>query len=82
MFASPDVRARLDLLETTEQQISARRRKIHSRLEVLRINSDTNGVPVTPQQLGEIFAEERQLSTARRQLHGEIDAIKEQPKRH
>lgn len=62
-----------ELLETTEREFSAARRRLHMRIDFLRAHGNADGTPATPQQLEALDAEEMELSAARRALHAEID---------
>jgi hypothetical protein len=68
--------AEAELLEITERQISAQRRRLHVRIDFLRANGNADGTPATQEQLDALDAEERKLSAARRALHTEIDALR------
>jgi hypothetical protein len=73
---SHDDLERLGRLRLEERELSARRRRLHTRLEFLRSNGNADGTPATPDQLAALDAEERKLSSARRALHRQIDELR------
>ena len=58
--------------EEEERRISARRRRLHDRIDFLRLNGHADGSAVTAEQLDSLYDEERGLSDTRRALHARI----------
>ena len=76
VFGYRDGDERLSQLEEEEKLISARRQRLHRRIEFLRTNGNADGSPVTAEQLIALNIEEREISAARRALHAQIDALR------
>jgi hypothetical protein len=68
----------LERLQLAERDVSARRRRLHTRIEFLRTSGNADGSSATLEQLAALDAEERDLSAARRALHAQIDELKRQ----
>jgi hypothetical protein len=62
MADDPGLKAELERLEQEEREVSARRKKLHERLDTF------------PNEL--LAAQERELSTRRRELHAQIDEVR------
>jgi hypothetical protein len=62
--------------EDDERRISARRRRLHDRIDFLRLNGHADGTAVTADQLELLHEEERALSAARRALHERIAELR------
>jgi hypothetical protein len=65
-------REELERLEEEEQAVSARRRRLHDRIDFLR----ASGEPDSEERLARLTAEERAISDRRLELHGLIDALR------
>jgi hypothetical protein len=69
---SDDPRAELARLEEEERAVSARRRRLHDRIDFLRATAGDAA------QLADLIADEHQVSAARHTLHERIDALRVQ----
>ncbi len=77
MPGAPDpteVRKRLAELEEAERSLSARRRRLHDRIDFMRGGgaADDNSAAET---LDRLLEEERQVSAKRLAVHGQIDEL-------
>jgi hypothetical protein len=64
---------RLAELEERERTVSARRRRLHDRIDYAR---GTGAAEADPDALARLHADERAVSDERRRLHAEIDALR------
>jgi len=64
----------LEQLIAEEKALSARRRRLHDRIDFMRSGRAAGGGD-TAAQLQSLLDEERQVSTRRRELHAEIDKL-------
>ena len=69
---SEDAERSLEQLDEEERAISARRLRLHDRIEFLR--GTGVGEPDAAERLAKLLEEENQASRRRRELHGLIDA--------
>jgi len=65
-------REELERLEEEELAVSARRRRLHDRIDFLR----GTGEPDLEERLAKLAEEERAISDRRRELHRVIDALR------
>lgn len=69
-----DVIALLNRLELEENELSARRARLHDRIDFARLSA-TNDT-IAAQRLEKLLADERALAAERRALHGRVDALR------
>ncbi|WP_114797061.1 acetoacetate--CoA ligase [Gaiella occulta] len=77
---SAEIRARVEALESEERALSARRRRLHDRIDFLR--GSGGGDEQTLSRLARLEGEEREVSDSRRALHAEIDALRAELERY
>lgn len=74
-LSDSEIREVLDELEPEEHSISARRRRLHERIDFVRAaHDDATSAALLP----ELDAQEREISAARRVLHRRIDALRDE----
>jgi hypothetical protein len=71
----------LEELERGERTVSARRGRLHARIDFVRSSGNADGLPATPAQLEALAEQEREISRARKQLHARITALREERRR-
>jgi uncharacterized coiled-coil DUF342 family protein len=72
--SAPSDAARRAQLEAEERSLSARRRRLHDRIDFIRSGrADPSQVD---ERLQKLLDEEREVSARRRQLHAEIDELR------
>lgn len=69
---SEDAKRPLEELEEEERAVSARRRRLHDRIDFL--HGSGMGEPDAEERLARLLEEEREVSRRRRELHALIDA--------
>lgn len=76
-----DLAVLLEQLESQERSVSNRRRRLHDRIDFLRVSGNADGTPATTEQLAELDRQERELSQTRRELHRQIAAARAERRR-
>jgi len=66
----------LEQLDEEERRISARRARLHERINFVRANGNADGAPATAEQLAALDEQERELSRQRRELHARIRELR------
>lgn len=73
MAGEADSRAELEELEREEQSLSARRRRLHDRIDFLRGGGDPEAVGA---ELDRLLEEESRVSARRREIHRRLDELR------
>lgn len=73
-MTDPEARELLEALEAEVRAVSARRRRLHDRIDFLR--GSGVGEPDAAERLAKLEEEEREVSVRRRELHAQIDACR------
>ncbi len=66
----------MEQLDAEERRISARRARLHERIDFVRANGYADGTPATAEQLAALDEQERELSRQRRELHARIRELR------
>jgi predicted nucleic acid-binding Zn-ribbon protein len=75
--SAEDTNPTLERLEAQERAISARRARLHDRIDFLRANGNADGTTATPEQLEALDEQERELSQERKKLHARIRELRQ-----
>jgi hypothetical protein len=67
----------LEQLDEEERRISARRARLHERIDFVRANGNADGTLASAEQLSALDEQEREVSRQRKELHARIRELRE-----